>query len=108
MDWTALTKELMLILSSLGLTFTSCLAGGCIIHLTGEGEVAVGMRNTNEVYLRHEVDGDKMESTSASGMKLNQETWDWINDRNDEPDENKNDPCSPDGDGPSGIDPSDG
>ena len=39
---------------------------GCIVHLTGEGEAAFGMRNDNFFVMRHTVDGDKqgIEATS--------------------------------------------
>lgn len=99
MDWTALTKELMTALLSTGLGFTSCLSSGCTIHLHGEGEIAAGMRNTNEVFLRHSADGDKQGSLSECGTTLNPKTWDWINDKTEE-----SDPGDPDVVGPSDPD----
>jgi hypothetical protein len=101
MDYTAIVKELMLVLASLGMGVSSC---GCFIPLTGAGEVAIGMRNTNEVYIRSTVDGDKMGKTSQAGVQLNPKVWEWIN--KDKPDEPTSEDSSgdPDGDGPSGPD----
>jgi len=102
MDYTAIVKELMLAVMSLGVGVSSC---GCIIPLQGAGEVAIGMRNTNEIYVRSTVDGDKMDNKSSAAIQLLPETWEWINkDRSDET-KSEDSPGDPDGDGPGGDDP---
>lgn len=77
MDYGAIVKELMLVLASLGLSVSSCLGTGCIVMLEGEGEVGIGMRNTNELYMRHEVDGDKKGLTSRAEATLSEQAWSW-------------------------------
>lgn len=101
MDYTAIVKELMLVLTSLGMGFSSC---GCIIPLEGGGRVSLGYRSESEVYLQHTVDGDKQDKKSSASLQLLPETWEWIN--KDKPDEPTSEDSSgdPDGDGPSGPD----
>ena len=70
MSWNTVIREILLALSASGLTIGSCLGTGCVVHLDGSGEIGLGMRASNEVYVRHTVDGDKAGSTSKAGFNI--------------------------------------
>jgi len=52
-------------------------AGGCVTTLTGEGEWAVGMRNSNELVVRHSVE-EGNEAESKAEFELDANMWDLL------------------------------
>ena len=63
-----------LFLSIVALTILT-LTTGCTINLLGDGELALGMRNTNEVFVRHDA-GDDRESDAS--IILTEDLWSLI------------------------------
>ncbi len=53
----------------LAITFLSL---GCLVDLTGEGDVGIRFRNDNSFSFYHTVDGDKEGKTSRSESALNE------------------------------------